>query len=98
MTVYVDDLWPWPGPVAPAARRHAQSKWCHLMVGTDDRLGELHEFAEGIGLKREWFQNRRGYPHYDLVASMRKRAVSAGAVELSCMELIRTCKRDPLLQ
>lgn len=68
------------------------------MVGPEDRLDELHEFAEAIGLRREWFQNRRGLPHYDLVASMRKKAVSAGATELSCMELIRTCKRDPILQ
>jgi hypothetical protein len=68
------------------------------MVGAEDRLDELHKFAEGIGLKREWFQNRRGYPHYDLVASVRRRAVAAGAVELSCMELIRTCKRDPIFQ
>ena len=30
-------------------------------------LKELHEFAEKIGLKKEWFQNKK-YPHYDLTS------------------------------
>ncbi len=51
-------------------------KWCHLI--SDHSLGELHCFAEIIGLKKEWFQNKR-YPHYDLVESKRKLAIKFGA-------------------
>jgi hypothetical protein len=96
VTVYVDDLFHWPGPVSPAAKGHGRV-WCHLM--TDSlRLGELHEFAVGIGLKRSWFQNRRGIPHYDLTPGARARAVAAGAAEVSCTGIIRLCRRDPILQ
>ena len=61
----------------------AEAKWkwgksCHLFA---DSIDELHEFARAIGLKREWFQ--KGFPHYDLTTAMRKKAVSAGAQEVS---------------
>ncbi len=42
----------------------------HLVA---DTLDELHKFAQAMGLKREWFQNHRRHPHYDLTT---KRAVS----------------------
>lgn len=96
MTVYVDDLFHWPGPVSPAARRHGRV-WCHLM--TDELSMEaLHRFAVSIRLKRSWFQDRAGLPHYDLTPGARDRAVAAGAVEVSCTEIVRLCRRDPLLQ
>ena len=74
MTVYIDPLC-WHGwqlygrPV----------KNCHLFA--DGPLEELHQFAQGIGLKRAWFQDG-SIPHYDLVASMRAKAVASGAVEV----------------
>lgn len=71
MAVYVDGLmhcipskrWPW-----------AES--CHLFA---DGADELHEFARALGLKREWFQERAGFHHYDLTAHMRAKALGMGA-------------------
>lgn len=82
MSIYVDDLFTWPGK---------RGQWCHMM--TDGDLSELHEFAKRIGLKRSWFQNKLRLPHYDLRPSMRERAIQAGAIEVSGVELAQKCKR-----
>lgn len=75
MTVYVDWLmnhgWYLRG-------RRVQS--CHMMADSDR---ELEAFALGIGLKTEWMQWSKGALHYDLTASKRRAAVTAGAVELT---------------
>ncbi len=61
--------------------RYPQS--CHMFVDKWTDLNVLHEFAESIGLRRCWFQNKRGsMPHYDLNARRRAAAVNSGAVEL----------------
>jgi hypothetical protein len=53
--------------------------FCHL---TADNLDELIEFAEKIGLKREWLQeSRNGTPHFDLTLNKRKLALRHGAIE-----------------
>lgn len=54
------------------------SSYCHMFA---DSLDELHEFANKIGMKRIWFQNKR-LPHYDLTEKRRKLAVSLGAQEV----------------
>lgn len=46
-----------------------------------DSLEELHEFAEKIGMKKAWFQDKK-LPHYDLTAKRRQLALSLGAVEV----------------
>lgn len=80
MAVYVDELrdWGW---------KHGPS--CHLLA---DTVGELHEFAGLLGLKRAWFQ-RDPRPHYDLVESNRKKAVRLGAKEISLRQLAEFLKR-----
>jgi len=81
MTIYVDDcIWPYRG-----------TKYCHMMVGKDDDLQELHDFAASIGLKREWFQDKPRHPHYDLAPSKRALAVNNGATEVNCFDLSRLC-------
>lgn len=77
MSVYVDKLRYWP----------PSSKWsypasCHLYA---DSVEELHRFAESLGLKRSWFQDRPRFPHYDLTASKRKLALKKGAKEKEIM-------------
>jgi hypothetical protein len=65
--VYVDDeRIPWRGKA-----------WCHLVA---DSLSELHEFANRLGLKPEWFQSQSKYPHYDVTVPVRDRALGLGAV------------------
>lgn len=70
MSVYVDEM-------RSYGRR---GYWCHMMA---DSLDELHEMAKRIGLRREWFQDDLRKPHYDLVVSMRKRAIKYGAISVS---------------
>lgn len=70
MSVYVDEL------------REYDTKlrwkvWCHMTADTDE---ELHEMADLIGMKREWFQEKRTH-HYDLTPTRRKLAVKHGAIE-----------------
>lgn len=51
--------------------------WCHLSAET---LDVLHEFADKIGLKTEWFQDKPGLPHYDIKSDeIREKALSLGA-------------------
>lgn len=73
MSVYVDEFKLW----LPKQPRPFHLGSSHL---TADTLDELHELAQRIGLKREWFQPHIYAPHYDLVESRRKRALAAGAV------------------
>lgn len=85
MTVYVDEsIWPYRG-----------TKYCHMMVGKDDDLQELHDFAASIGLKRAWFQDRPTHPHYDLSPTKRALAVRNGATEVKSLEIGYLCIRRP---
>lgn len=86
MTIYVDRARQWGAPgkykgegAAQAERVGAKHghQWCHMFADEADCL-ELHEMAQKIGLKREWFQ--RG--HYDLVPTKRAMAIRLGAVEV----------------
>lgn len=67
MAVYVDDY------RAP----YRGMRMSHL---TADTVEELHEMAETIGLKREWFQ-KGSHPHYDVSESKRQQALVHGAIE-----------------
>lgn len=73
MSVYVDPITEHGG--------NRSFKWprsCHLYADSPD---ELHAMAKAIGLRREWFQDRPDFPHYDLVPARRVRAVALGAIE-----------------
>lgn len=61
----------------------------HLIA---DSLSELHDFAKSIGLKRCWFQNKRGknHPHYDLTNKhILQKAELNGAKRISSKEIIK---------
>jgi len=91
MPVYVDDS-SIPATVPNGRARHA-STWCHMFADTQE---ELHEFAARIGMKRAWFQPGRprgdGTPsalwHYDVTAPVRRKAVKAGAIEVTWRESV----------
>ena len=53
-------------------------KMCHLLA---DSLNELHDMADQLGLRPDWFQ---GYPvaHYDISLDKRRRALRLGATEI----------------
>lgn len=87
MTIYVDSVFiRWRG-----------KNWCHLVTDAYDSA-DLHEFARGIGLKREWFQwQTKGMPgaappwrwHYDVTEGKRSAAIAAGAVVVDYAGLTR---------
>lgn len=76
MTVYVDDM---------RARYHGMIM-CHMMA---DDVFELHQMAEALGMRRDWFQDTPGWPHYDIPLARRAQAVRMGAVECTQRELVR---------
>lgn len=80
MAVFVDnERIPWRG-------RH----WCHLVA---DTLIELHDFADRLGLRRDWFQDRASYPHYDITLLLRARALRMGARSADKTELLACCRK-----
>ena len=90
MTIFVDELRAWPDqPKHGRAALHFGNgkRSCHLT--TDGPIEELHAFAEKIGLKREWFQERSVIPHYDLTPGKRMDALDEGAEEISRRDLMR---------
>lgn len=92
MTVYVDNF------RAPATVGRIRGRWSHL---TADTVEELHEFAERLGQKREWFQARCKYAkcaivfsdgacvhyHYDVVDAKRIEAIEMGAESIDIREM-----------
>ena len=82
MTVFVDQR----------MKHYSGGYWCHLV--SDTSLEELHAFAERLGLKREWFQDHRHMPHYDLKGSAKwEEAIRLGAQAISTRAMIRLISR-----
>lgn len=54
-------------------------------------LKALHEMAAAIGMKREWFQDHKYHPHYDVCKQKKQKAIKLGAVEVSDRQLIDRC-------
>ena len=68
------------GPV-----RYWRRRCGHLV--SDTSLEELHEFAENLGLRREWFQVK-SIPHYDLTGEVYELALERGATLVSSREIV----------
>lgn len=62
---------------------------CHMLA---DTVAELHEMADRIGMKREWFQPL-SRPHYDLSKTRRAAAVKLGAIEVDRRGIVDVMKR-----
>jgi hypothetical protein len=61
-------------------------------MGSTESLTELHTFAQSIGLKREWFQDKL-IPHYDVFGGMFLRAKEAGAKIVKSREFLQDVHR-----
>lgn len=80
MAAYVDKpIWEWRG-----------KRWCHLLA---DSLEELHSFAAKLGLRRDWFQDKASYPHYDLTEALHAVALRQGAVAADRRQIIVAARR-----
>jgi len=93
--VYVDEIFTMDpmlfasrNPAARQASSHGR-QWCHLWAAAEKDIEELHRIARKIGLKRIYFQERPGFPHYDLIPRKREMALAAGAVAKPLKEWIK---------
>ena len=78
--VYVDaPIWP-----------YGRMMMCHLFA---DRLEDLHAMADRIGVQRRWFQNKPGFPHYDICKAKRALAVAGGAIEVDRRQFVAIVDR-----
>ena len=81
MTVYVDEaIWKKP---------NGRVSYAHLVA---DSLEELHLFANSIGIKSHWFHRSSKYPHYDINQDQRLKAIEAGAVEVTSVDIVKMFK------
>jgi hypothetical protein len=66
--------------------------WCHM---TSNSIPHLHSFAEKIGIKRCWFQNKRGknQPHYDVKGSYINKAIENGAKQVDSRYVVDFLKK-----
>jgi hypothetical protein len=87
MSVYVDKL-----TACLPTKNWKYDKYCHLIA---DTLEELHIFAQSIGLKREWFQEK-SYPHYDITIGIRRKAIQNGAIEVCNKTFVRIMRKNNL--
>ena len=93
MTVYIDKPTTYPKEaIAPKALYYGRV-WSHLWA---DSLDELHAFARRIGLKRDWFQNRPNFPHYDVTPAKFQIALTAGAQYTDLQTWLREHRPDLL--
>lgn len=69
MSVYIDS----------ANIKYGRMVMCHMIA---DTLDELHTMAEAIGMKREWFQDKGKFMHYDVCKMRKKKALELGAILL----------------
>jgi len=75
MSTYVDNM------QAPFGRM----KMCHMVADTPE---ELLAMADKIGVQRKWLQKAGiHHEHFDIALTKRKRAVEAGAKEVTQLEL-----------
>ena len=67
---------------------NANGGYSHLVA---DTIENLHMFAGQIGLKKHWFENKKGKnrPHYDIRGNLIKKALENGAKQVSRRELVK---------
>ena len=84
--VYVD-------PIRPClkSKRWPYTKAAHLVA---DSITQLHAFAARLGLRRSWFQDSPGLPHYDVTEGVRWQAIQKGAIAITQKELVSMFRKD----
>lgn len=82
MSVYVDEsIWPF-----------GRMMMCHMVA---DSRAELDAMADTIKVPRRWIQKAgTDREHYDICKSKRAKAVKAGAIEVTCFELVSIVRAD----
>lgn len=67
--------------------------WSHMIA---DSVEELHIFAQGVGIKKCRYQNKRGknQPHYDVRENKYSNAINQGAIKVTRKELFNIMKNN----
>lgn len=68
--------------------RHPRWPYANHAYLWADGIGELHDAAADLGLRRHWFHDGR-HPHYDLTANKRRSALRLGAEPITARDFIR---------
>lgn len=84
------------GTMTPCLRN---KNWQHNEVShlVADTIEELHEFAQKIGLKREWYQHKT-MPHYDLTTGKRMLAIGLGAIQIGTRKLVDILQEQRIVE
>ena len=86
LTVYVDDMYLYP------IGQYGRMKMSHMISDSEQ---ELLIMADWIGIQRKWLQKKgqgRDREHFDICLSMRKKAVEAGAIEMTMHDMGLMCR------
>jgi len=86
MAIYIDDA------RIKRSLGHSVKRWSHLVAIPLDE-NELTEFADRIGLSREWIQ-RSSFLHFDVSKPMRKKAIAAGAIAITARQLVEKVRAE----
>lgn len=79
--VYVDDM----------RAQFGRMVMCHMLA---DSTHELLRMADKIGIARKWIQKKGTvYEHFDICLAKRKLAVTAGAKEITMLEMGKILRR-----
>lgn len=84
--IYIDDM-----NHKASVGRHSSKRWFHMISDPPDD-DELKNFAARIGLNPKHIQSkRRGKfieSHFDVTAGMKKKALAAGAQQITARDLV----------
>lgn len=90
--IYVDEPRGYPLDMRRrGAKRYAI--WSHLWTEPGNEAA-LHAFAARLGLRREWFQDKPGFPHYDITEGKVRRAHKIGALRLALRHWLEWRRRS----
>lgn len=64
--------------------------WCHFGASS---VEDLHSAASKIGLKRQWFQDKKNRPHYDIYSPrLIENAMKLGAIRVTSKQFVQYMK------
>lgn len=70
--------------------QRTNNNWCH-MASKDSET--LHIFAHKLGLRRSWYQDKPGFPHYDLSPAKRRAAIQLGATPVTNYKMVEIVRK-----
>lgn len=84
----------YPGAAINQRAKFCGVEWSHLWCNPGHEE-KLHAVAKSLGLRRDWFQDRKDFPHYDLTVGKYWQANKLGVPVVNLREYVkrRFCAR-----